>query len=140
MLDILPVAGTNIAWSSYIKFFLDHTGDNIAKKVDGSGLKLSDYEKFIKTFDNNAALKHLNFSFLILLPIKLFVEICENTNLNITSYKALQRNHRVIFITGSLEEWSLALPKINSELSSILLSFFNQIGLKNHFKEIKRIK
>jgi hypothetical protein len=68
------------------------------------------------------------------------VEICENTNLNITSYKALQRNHRVIFITGSLEEWSLALPKINSELSSILLSFFNQIGLKNHFKEIKRIK
>jgi hypothetical protein len=143
MIDIIPVAATNVAWSSYLKSILDHTGKNIAKKIDTSPFKLSAYEKFIISFNelsNDGAFKHIHFSFIILLPAKMLLELYETVKLDITSVKALPQNHRLVFITGSLEEWRKAIPIINSELAPTLLSYFNQAGLKTYFKETKKLK
>jgi hypothetical protein len=143
MIEIIPVAATNVAWSSYLKTVLDHTGKNIVKKIDLSPFKLSAYEKFIISFDElsiGSAATHIHFSFIILLPAKMLLELYETAKLNITSVKALKQNHRLVFITGSLEEWGKAIPIINSELAPTLLSFFNQAGLKSYFKETKKLK
>ena len=131
MLTVIPIAGTNIAWTALLKETFELSGFNFSRAIDESRLKLGDYAKFSYALKDLQPERHLFFSFIIVAPNSLILEISEKTDLIVSSIKAKERNHRLAYVSGSLEEWRRALVSFNSDLAAILDSFFRKIGLKN---------
>lgn len=133
MLEVIPIAGTNVAWTSLLKETFELSGYKLSRAIDETGLKLSDYAKFVTALDVLQPERHLYFSFIIVAPNSLILDISEKTDLIVSSIKAKERNHRLAYITGSLEEWRRAISTLSdksNDLAAILDSFFRRIGLK----------
>lgn len=136
-LSVKPIMGSNINWDTLLKDTATLTGRNLLKRVDSSGLKLSDYAKYLLALDAlsgsvdnpvdalknmDAPLRHLSFSFLLTGPSSLIFKICEQTDLSVIS-KRIKRG-RVAVVTGTLKQWKDA---------KLGLEIFRQVGLESIF-------
>jgi len=154
---IKPISGPSIRWTDFLKDTKDLTGHSITSSIDSSGLRLSDYAKYIVSLNelhsgksnpidvlkgNDNLLHHLHFSFLVISTSTVILEINELTKLDILSTKI--KGGRVAQVSGTLREWKAttiavsAVPKLRW-LSSALLGFFKQMGLEYIFADYKRI-
>lgn len=158
---VIPIAGSNVAWAIFLKNTLEMTGHSPMKGTDASGLKLSDYAKYITslgelrnecvlnpidTLQNaGSLLRHLHFSFIIIGSSNLIFKINESTKLDIISVRI--KKGRFALVSGTLKEWKDAIAEMNNvKLSEMLwvtetlLEFFNQLGLKYIFVEERRLR
>ena len=149
--SITPIAGPSIRWNIFLKDTLDLIGHSLTHKIDASGLKLSDYAKFIAMLgefqnteanpidtlkNNNAILQHLHFSFLIVGSSELILKINELTTLNTISTKI--RGGHIALVSGNLADWrcltiGLCKDPEDYKLGKSLLNSFFQLGLQYIF-------
>lgn len=145
-LSVTPIMGSNVNWNVFLKDTLTLTGHSLTKRIDASGLKLSNHAKYLlalNVFEGNndnpidalkimdAPLRHLSFSFLITGSSALIFDICEKTDLSIISKRI--KGGRVALVTGTLKQWKEANVK------DCFVEIFRKIGLESIFysKEIK---
>lgn len=136
-LNVRPIMGSNINWNVFLKDITTLTGLNLVKRIDASGLKLSDYAKYLLALDvfngstenpidalknMEAPLNHVSFSFLINGSSALIFKICEKTELSVISRKI--KGGRVAIVTGTLKQWRDA---------HLGLEIFRKLGLESIF-------
>jgi hypothetical protein len=148
--SVTPISGPAIVWNRFLKDTQNVTGQSCTRGIDKSKLKLSPYAKFIAALlefwggvelnpndslkDPGPALDHLYFSFLISAPESEFCGLPSLTDLKFLSVKVSSTGQWIALVSGSLGEWKKFIELSNKDsLTSTLLDFFNQMGLKNVF-------
>lgn len=136
-LSVTPIMGSNFSWDALLKDTQTLTGQNLTKRIDESGLKLSVYAKYLLALDAfegnvdnpidalksmDAPLRHVSFSFLIVGKSALIFKICEKTDLSVISKRV--KGGRMAVVTGTLRQWKEA---------NLGLSVFRTLGLESIF-------
>ena len=153
---IIPISGPSIRWNIFLKDTLDSIGYSLMHEIDASGLKLSNYAKFIAALgefqddkmcpidtlkNNEAILNHLYFSFLVIGSSLLILKIIESSKLDVLSTKI--QNGRIAIVSGNLVDWrrltiELCKDSRDYKLGKNLLDFFFQFGLQYIFANYSR--
>ncbi len=161
--SVNPILVSNIAWSEFIKSVAELTSHSLFRGIDNSGLKLSDYARYltalgefqsgkeVKPLDvlrnNDYILRHLFFGFLISGSSSLIFRIMELTDLDVLTAKGKDKG-RVAIVTGNLKQWKEAIiicldQKLikNFELRWVFnecLNYLQQFGLRNIFDNYRK--
>lgn len=159
--SVIPVAGSNVAWTHFLKDTVAATGHSPVREADASGLQLSPYAKYIaaigelqaspklvqpiETLQNaGLILRHLHFSFIVVGSAKLIFRIMELSRLDSVTTAAKPKGRYALF-SGTLEEWKATVHALSSrdadcvEVAQALLEFFSRLGLKYVFQDVPRL-
>lgn len=153
MIKVWPIAVSMVNWHSLIKETAAITGHTVTKGLDNCKIKFSEHARqliSLMEFTNvsgtpstilsqsDRVLGHLFFSFLIIAPAHDILNFIAQAKLEILVSKCNKKNHRLIYASGTLDEWKRSLD--SSEIASTCLDFFYNIGLKSVFNERKLLK
>jgi len=152
MIKVWPVAVSGIDWQTFIRESANATGHSPAKGLDNCKIKFSAHAKQIISLmefvncettpstilsQSDRVLGHLFFSFIILAPVSDLLDFISQSKLEILISPTKKKNYRLGYVSGTLAEWKQSLEQ-QSEIASICLDFFNNIGLKQVFTDNRR--
>ncbi len=157
--QVVFIAGSTVDWNSFLRNIVDLTGRSPTKGIDHSGLKLSDYTRFISALgefreekllnpldtlrDADAVLRHLYLSFLISGSSALIFKISELTELNMMTANLVERKGRAALVSGNLKQWrdaTVELSRISQtrKVGNTVLDFLFKLGLQSIFSSFNR--
>ena len=163
-LSITPITGSTIAWNVFLKDTARLTGHSPARGTDASGQDFKEYARFIvaleefraskpldpiETLGNaESALRHLQFSFLMMGASELILQISESTGLHVMSARLKRKRGRLAFVSGTLSEWKATIVEVCSTtdkysadmrlVANNCLEFFYGLGLEPVFRKYIR--
>jgi len=145
MIRVWPIGTSILNWPIFIKEVANLTGHTPTFSLDNCKIKFNDHARAIISLaefykgeivipstilsQSDRLLGHLFFSFLIYAPA---ADLLDLSGLEILISKTRKKNYRLVYVSGSLDKWKQVLS-IESELASLCLSFFYNIGLKQIF-------
>lgn len=162
--SITPISGSTIAWDVFLKDTVEFTGRSPAKGTDASGQSFKEYARFIvaleefraskpldpiETLGNaESALRHLQFSFLVMGTSELILHISESTGLHVISARLKSKRGRLAFVSGTLSEWKTTIVEVCATtnkytsdmrlVANTCLEFFHSLGLEPVFRKYIR--
>lgn len=162
-LSITPITGPTIAWDVFLKDTVRLTGHSPARGTDASGQNFKEYARFIvaleefraskpldpiETLGNaESALRHLQFSFLVMGTSELILRISESTGLHVISARLQKKSGRLAFVSGTLSEWKAAIVEVCAttnysadmrRVANACLEVFYSSGLEPVFRKYSR--
>lgn len=145
MVKVWPIGTSILNWPTFIKEVVNLTGHAPTFSLDNCKIKFSAHARAVVSLaefyqggvvtpstvisQSDRPLGHLFFSFLIYAPA---ADLLNFTGLEILLSKTKKKNYRLAYVSGTLDKWKQVLSE-DSELASLCLTFFNNIGLKQVF-------
>lgn len=143
MLQIFPIAKTQIDWQLFLTLTSKFLGRSVTKTIDHQSFNLKDSISYLIAFsefeeelngvpsDFECVLKHFNFSFLVLCSKDLLLEVSTASDLKISFTESISEILICSIISGNLQEWRTAIINGTSDRSTFIVrNFFDKIFLE----------
>lgn len=156
MLELLPIVTPNINWQQYLTAASQALGTSLSKSFDKINLKpdnraflisVNDLIQTVPALDlDSPALRHLTFTFLLVMLESSFYPLLEHTDLLFTSSDTVRKGLKLAIVSGNLMQWkeSIALTSNSDspdlrEFSSKCKSYFDSLGLSDIWKHYLKV-
>jgi hypothetical protein len=152
--EIIPIVSPKIDWLNYLAVSKRVLGYSLSKEIDNQKLSLCDssFLLSLQTFETKIyetsipwhLLRHLTYSFLIVLDYDDYIKLIENSpTINIISSQTIEKNVKLLIASGNLEDWKFECIQERStrELQILfdkIVLYFESNGLGKMFIEYKK--
>lgn len=152
MLDIIPIAKTQVDWNTYLRNMNLIRGESITRNLDDKKIPVGDLYSYILTLkeigvEEDYSLAHAHYSFIIIAHKEVLnILLKESRNLDIDITRTIKLECFAAIVTGNLEEWRYVIIRLSNNqeheirnLSNKIHRFFEQEGFGKIFSEYHKV-